>query len=451
MAFFGVPFKPRQLTDDRAWALGGFAIRAALALGINLRNESTGTRDDLKEIRYRVWWSLYILEHQLSSMTGRRSCISDDDCTTPLPLPYDEEQFSTPDAMTLFSDDMKRGDRNPARSSHSPKALNLTPSTDRSRSGSHQTGSHQTWSYVQATIAELDTHLESWVKALPAIFDFRLPQPDQEFLEHRLNLGFLYYGARITTHRPCLCRLDRKIPNQSSRSQLFNRDAAAKCVGASQDMLALIPDEPNAVGLNRVGPWWNILHYVMQAATVLMLELSFRVQHMPEKSEEIIAGSKKVVRWLHQLADESLSARRAWKSCDALLRAVAPKIGASLEDLPDRLVGRGSGGMNLVGTKGDGCLPDGVWSGRPPRDGERRSGFSQYPESSSETREHQHDPLPQVYTDLRDYGQFDQYMLSTPDYGADVTMDVSMAMASVPQYYPSRVRPRWDGEPGDGR
>ena len=51
--------------------INGIAIRAAAGLGLNMRNESPRTPDALKEIRYRVWWSLYVLEHQLGNMTGR--------------------------------------------------------------------------------------------------------------------------------------------------------------------------------------------------------------------------------------------------------------------------------------------------------------------------------------------------------------------------------------------
>ena len=53
---------------NRSWTLNGTAIRWATSLGINLRNDSTALKDSLKEIRYRVWWSLYTMELRLRSM-----------------------------------------------------------------------------------------------------------------------------------------------------------------------------------------------------------------------------------------------------------------------------------------------------------------------------------------------------------------------------------------------
>jgi hypothetical protein len=190
------------------------------------------------------------------------------------------------------------------------------------------------WAYIQATIAQLESDLESWSRDLPAVFDFKRRFRDREFEEIRWSLGFFYYSTRMKINRPCLCRLDRKIPHQSAKSKEFNRDAAQKCVDAAQDMLSLIPDEPNAVGLNRVGPWWNILHYLVQACTVVMLEMSFRATHMPGEAGNLLKASKKGVRWLHQLSEENDSAKRAWQFCDSMLRETMPKIGGNIDDMP---------------------------------------------------------------------------------------------------------------------
>ena len=135
-------------------------------------------------------------------------------------------------------------------------------------------------------------------------------------------------------NRPCLCRLDRKMPRQSLHSREFNRVAAERCVDAAQEMLALIPDEPNAVGLNSIGPWWNTLHCLMQATVVMMLEMAFRASHMPEEAGNLLKASKKAVRWMHQMAEDSVSARRAWQFCDAQLRETAPKVGGNCDDIP---------------------------------------------------------------------------------------------------------------------
>jgi Fungal specific transcription factor domain len=364
-------------------------VRAGVALGINMRNDSAKTPDTSKEIRYRVWWSLYTLEHQLSMMTGRPTSIPDEACTTPMPVPLEEEAFSTNQATSMLASEMQKNARYPGllfKTQHDPGSS--TSSSDRSRSASKpardsrspstpqlfdfewaknvpassslyflhyiqltkisQSILHRlytpdamqtSWSSIQSVISQLDQRVVDWHTNLPSVFDFKRKQRDQTFVRQRMCLGFVYYSTRIIINRPCLCRLDRKMPNQSSKSRDFNRTSAATCIDSAREMLQMIPDEPNAIGLNRIGPWWCIIHYLMQATVVLLLELSFRADHMPEEAESILAAAKKAVRWLHKLGDESYSARRAWALCDKMLREAAPKIGRDINHLPTQAPG----------------------------------------------------------------------------------------------------------------
>lgn len=333
-----------------------------------------------------MWWSLYTLEHKLCSLTGRINSIIEDHVTTPLPVPYEEDDFESEAASGLLKMDKQQGERNPS-SSRSPSILSSTPSTERSKSLSKPDFSrtpstddselawaknvppsgalyflhlvqltrltqgifHQlytpgairgSWKHIQNVIGELQQHLDNWYKQLPVAFDFKRDQRDRDYYEHRLSLGFFYYGTTITINRPTLCRLDRKMPGQSKESNEFNSSAAARCLEAAIEMMALIPDEPNAVGLNRVGPFWSLLHWMMQACTVLMLELSFRAYHMPQEAENILEVAKKAVRWIHNLGEEDPSAAKAWKFCNSMLRDAAKKIGREVTDIPDQPPGR---------------------------------------------------------------------------------------------------------------
>ncbi|RMZ85474.1 hypothetical protein DV737_g768, partial [Chaetothyriales sp. CBS 132003] len=369
---------------NRAWMLIGIAIRQATALGLNLRNETATLKDSLKEIRYRVWWALYTLEHRLCSMTGRINCILDEHCTTPLPAPVEEERFETEDGVRLLSKDCQQNERvpfsnPPSAASHSPSEsgsrLQATKAADyRSPSGRllsinlewakdaaptaalyflhlvqltrftqnifqqlyNPSAISGTWSDIQHAIGRLDDQLENWYRQVPAIFDFRRNQRDRDFYEYRLSLGFFYYGSKIIIYRPCLCRLDQKIPHQSSKSMDFNLSGARGCVDAARDMLKLIPNEPNPIGLLTVGPWWSILNFLVQAATVLMLEISFRAHHMPEEADSVLEASKKAIRWLHALGQENLSAQRAWVLCNYMLHRTVAKIGREVTDMPSQ-------------------------------------------------------------------------------------------------------------------
>lgn len=374
---------------NRAWTIGGIAVRAAIALGINMRNDSVRTPDTSKEIRYRVWWSLYTLEHQLSMMTGRPASTADEACTTPLPVPLEEDGFQSPHAVHLLGAEMQKNARYPGPLYRSPNnSGSVSSSSVRSRSASKPTSESRSplipqhidfewaknvtpchslyfllyiqlnklaqsvlqrlytpaaiqtsWSQIQSLISELDQKLADWHSNLPIIFDFKRKQRDHNFVQQRMCLGFFYYGTRIIIHRPCLCRLDRKLPSQSAKSKDFNRTSAASCVDSAREMLQMLPDEPNAVGLNRIGPWWCLVHCLMQATVVVLLELSLRAHHMPEEAENIFEAAKKAVRWQHSLGEESYSARRAWNLCNKMLREAAPKIGREVENLPEHAPG----------------------------------------------------------------------------------------------------------------
>ena len=349
-------------------------------LGLNLRNDGNKLPDTHKEIRYRCWWALCGLDRLLGVMTGRPFSIVDGDCTAPAPLPIDEEQFekvgnnpqsgasnrlfrrfsSQESGNTVSSPSSNQSVRikkSPASSNSSTSHL---PGFDVYKSGPPTTSLYfyyhhrlgilvnevlsslyrastvsRSWAQVLSDIASLDAQLEVWKSSLHAVFDFTRKQRDQVFTRQRMTLGFSYFSAKIIINRPCLCRVDRRIPNQSDGARVSNRTAATKCVRAAKGMMDLLPEEPNTVGLYKVAPWWCLLHHLMQSTTILMLELSFRADHMPQEAEELLDCTKKAVYWLHQMSGESMAAERAWKNCNTMLRRLAPKIGREVNDLPN--------------------------------------------------------------------------------------------------------------------
>ena len=372
------------LNSSRSWLLSGIAIRYATTLGFNLRNESKDVDGTPREIRYRVWWALCIIERRLAVMTGRPTSFAETDCTAPLPLPLEEDSLrdtvtTNPKAIELLrrlssqesrlldnatstptSSQSSKAKESPVRSitsgtpalpvsSHELKhtvppssALafafhtKLSTFTDEVLTRLYRADSmDQSWAQVQSTIASLNSRLEDWQLELPIVFDFTKKQRDRDFYSQRMGLGFFYYSTALIINRPCLCRIDRKIKNESSRARDFNRETAARCVYAARDMLGLLPDEPNPIGLYKVAPWWCLVHYLMQAATVLMLELSFRADHMPTEVDEIFECAKKALEWLRSMAEDDEAARRASILCTKSLCNVAPKVGREPNEISD--------------------------------------------------------------------------------------------------------------------
>lgn len=366
----------------RAWNFSGTAVRHACTLGLNQQNDSKKINDGSKEIRYRVWWAISSLERLLAVMTGRATSFVTTDCSVPLPIPYDEESFISVGGSTLNSHAVHLLRRD---SSHDLRHLDHALSTPSSNHSLRQTSSpldqspaalqhlfdaHNTvpisqslfflydstlsvltdqvlsrlyrvsvmsesWADIQLTIGTFVSKIEEWRSTLPPVFDFTKKPRDQQFIRQRMSLGFFYYSSLIIITRPCLCKVDDKIPNESTGARNFNRATAARCVHAAKDMLGLLPNEPNSIGLCKVAPWWCLVHHLVQAATISMLELSYRAHHLPHEAEEILSSAKKAVSWLRNMSEEDLAAHRAWKLCDEMLRKVAPKIGQVVAESPN--------------------------------------------------------------------------------------------------------------------
>ena len=359
----------------------GVAIRHASALGLNLRNDSKDASSASKEIRYRVWWALCSVEHMLAVMTGRPTSMSALGTTAPLPLPLEEDsifglQMQSSQGIQEFrrqSDQESQGadyamptptSTASSRQMDSPSALNPVTMSWPVSQGQNQAYPlcnamafqfyiklstltnevlnrlycvgrvSESWAQVQATISYLNAKLENWRQDLPPPFDFTKRQRDQKFATQRLNLGFSYYSTMTIINRPCLCRVDRKIPDESDKAKVFDRETAATCVHAARSVLNLLPNVPNVIGLYRMGPWWCLVHNLMQAAVVLMLELSFRADHMPTEVEEIFDSARKALDWLRSMSSHDEAARRASLLCNELLRQVAPKVGRTPDEVP---------------------------------------------------------------------------------------------------------------------
>ncbi|KAH7317930.1 fungal-specific transcription factor domain-containing protein [Rhexocercosporidium sp. MPI-PUGE-AT-0058] len=366
---------------NRAWTVCGLAIRHALTLGLHVRSEADDLSDYDKENRVRLWWSLYSLECLLNELTGRPSCISDRDISTPLPINIDEEEFRPGKRLYNPLDDTRytsghssrRGSRGSKDLKRRPSATYqmpigvtqplaytfpvLTLPTTTSTYFIYRTQltiiSHEIvtqlycaatikekWVEVQETINGIDSRLRSWRDSLPAEYtlDFdRWNEPDwnDPYVLPRMGLAMLFNSSRMILFRPCLCKFEGRMSTQSEKSMDFNREGVQMCIHSARTMINLIGwTARNVERLYAVTPWWHTLHYLCEALSVLMLELAYLAQHLPTEAGDILDDAKKGIRWLIMMSEESISARKAWEIFDSLVRVVAPRINWSVFDLP---------------------------------------------------------------------------------------------------------------------
>lgn len=176
-----------------------------------------------------------------------------------------------------------------------------------------------TWSDYQHEMRALARKLQTWSESLlpdlrvdfegDAIFD---PRP-------RLELAMYHQSVRMILWRPCLCEIT--VEGESAASAHFNREGALACIQSAFDMMDTMPDAPTAAEILQILPWWPLVHYIYQAAAVLLLELSLNMQHMQGGTTIIILALRKATNHLWILAQHSKSAYKAWN----IVRCLADK------------------------------------------------------------------------------------------------------------------------------
>jgi hypothetical protein len=91
-----------------------------------------------------------------------------------------------------------------------------------------------------------------------------------------------------------------------------------------------LPNETNPHFVYDQGPWWCMIHYLMQAVSVFLLSLSY---HSSTSQDSIlwIYYVRKVVRWLRAMQEPV--AERAYSVALSLFETVAKSYSLDLSDL----------------------------------------------------------------------------------------------------------------------
>ncbi|KAF7714521.1 Fungal Zn(2)-Cys(6) binuclear cluster domain-containing protein [Penicillium ucsense] len=353
----------------RAWRISALAVRSAISLGLNLQNKSSAVPGISKEMRNRVWWSLFSLENKLGMMTGRPTCVSVNMCSSPFPLPWEESELAAPDASSLLTNPVLRdGQINATMASY------YTPGTPMGQSGGigdiraarhwlrdqpvnsglcflyscdltmitqeildrvyAVRSAKRDWSYIQVILSELAGKIDIWFSTLPKTLDFLVSDNSDAYYNHKMQLALQYHGSKILLGRPCLCQ--HKSTSKTDRQEVneFNKMMSLSALESAAQITHLIPDSQLLSSTHRHGPWWSLLHSVMQAVAIMILEISFGYVHMPEGENMLVPLTKKCIRWLHRTSESSVASRRAWQLCDNTLRQLAGSMQFKVSDMP---------------------------------------------------------------------------------------------------------------------
>ncbi len=347
----------------------GIGKRYAITLGLHIRNELHARNEDANasdpaaEVGIRLWWSLYSLDSHLSILTGRPTFTPTESPSVPVPTPFAEDFAlgSARSAYTVTSGELiPSGTLPPGISMGRPDedvlqdaavlcmpqtvavhfwfSVKMAEMSQKVLSSIYSYGvSMKTWDSVQTEIGELDKELSQWRSSLPPAFGFSTDRGQTRPQRKQLIHSMFYYSTRLILTRPCLCRMERRINNQSASSKVFCKETAQACINSAKAIVDLIPDDPDPAWFSMTGSWWSHIHYLMQAASVIMLELMFRCCHRVGTVPELVTYVKKIIRWLRRMSSDDQSAERAWKSLLDIFKRVASTVNFDVSDLENEL------------------------------------------------------------------------------------------------------------------
>lgn len=310
------------------------------------------------------------MENKLGLMTGRPTSISPSMCSSPFPLPWEEDELEQPAVIALIDDPNLRD-----RQIDSAMASSGFPDVPYGKSGSKEdmlaarlwlrdqpansglyflyscdlamvtqgildriygvNSMSQRGTSLRSRVEELQEKVDSWLSSLPASLDFTRVGEDDQAYDEKIRLAFQYHSARILLGRPSICRRNtaQKPPTDQ---QSFDHNTATSALNSAIQIALLILEEFNSGSPHHNGAWWCRLHYTMQAATLIILEISFGSVHMPGKQRTLLQLAKNCIKWLHKTSEHSIASHRAWLLCDNALRRLAPPLKLDVIDLPSR-------------------------------------------------------------------------------------------------------------------
>jgi hypothetical protein len=290
-------------------------------LGLHVRNEDASASVEKRETFVRVWWSLYSLERTLGIVTGRPSITVNTFCSVPLPLPVPGNRNTT---GTIAEDPVLYPGQGPefrtstVKSTQPPEGF--TPGE--SNSGSYfkavvtlsiivQDISSSLYSVatmirpskeLQVQVTHLEQRLEQWTHLLPQQFDFQIRnvETDVRFTRERTILRFQLCSAKMLLTRPYLS--GRKQQYRGNEEANFSNRMGNICIEAAKSMVDFFPEHSNGRVVYGQGPWWCIVHYMMQAVAVFLLGLS-NPTCTSHKGAMMVHYVRRTIRYLQSMED----------------------------------------------------------------------------------------------------------------------------------------------------
>ncbi|KAJ6036398.1 hypothetical protein N7540_000677 [Penicillium herquei] len=356
---------------NRAWKMIGTAARSGISLGLHLRVAHRRLDTQAIEARHKLWLSIFILESRLSVMTGRASVLGISVFSVPPPLASGETDHSATNTSKESEDQPTDKphmtwtmDRQQEKLQAQQKSLRMMEATKElyffcladliimSHDAFTRVYSidflQQGWEELQSCIDHYDGMMFEWRSGLPDSLGFEEMSwgPNLSTQDaYRVSLAMHYYSSRILLTRPCITRkqgTEDDITGPVSRAKKYSE---AACLSSALALISIFPEQPSSFWFRCV-PWWNVLHFLVQATTILLINISMiqssraqtsqstpsdsslsQFEHSPEvaNSEVVFTAIRKALRWQSHLGQTDASARRALDLCSNCMRRLDPE------------------------------------------------------------------------------------------------------------------------------
>ncbi|EMD64505.1 hypothetical protein COCSADRAFT_89953, partial [Bipolaris sorokiniana ND90Pr] len=301
---------------NRAWALIGVSLRHAIALGLHLRNTATESVDLEQDTLTHTWWAAYCIETLLNAIMGRPPAITEEYCTVPLPNHESEEDASSNKSYLITRIEIARLTRKIQRYLYSPQTAT------------------QSWESIQTTISDLLNDLNKWsTAALSKSPETKYNSRATDSNRQQFLLRMDYWSTKVLITQPCLRSLGWRVENQSSTSADFDTKMAESCITAALELAKMFPVQLNTDFVYKEGPWWAIVHIIMQAITVLLLEMAYNMQGKREQKFPVIPSLQRLLCWLKAMQDNDPLAAHAYDIVRQTLKSCSPLFQFQVDEL----------------------------------------------------------------------------------------------------------------------
>lgn len=279
---------------NTAWMLVGSAARMAISLGLH-RDNTAGSFDTIeRNIRRRVWWSLYMFEHELSVVLGRPSGIDDAEVYVGLPDENIIEPAGCPHILKSSIQLTQLETKMRIALFPLPRQQEIVLSAAHTNATSNVLRSLDTW------FANLPPHLRPELKSL-------LPAHQRAIL--LLHVRY-QYTKTVATRPYLLLKANNDISMLSGRGpQHYDQENEARilseaCCASAHETLKCLLTLGTAALIN--GTSWLDVYFAYHAILVICLDFLARSRDIPDSVEDL-ARKASVVRMCQYIRQTRLA------------------------------------------------------------------------------------------------------------------------------------------------